>query len=334
MSNEQRASTEPWSAGAGLAGAETRGAADFAPIRRPWRWHIVVFLAPALLVYSALMIVPLAETLRLSLFTSKDQVVSFAGLQNFVMLFGDPRWSVTFWNALWNNTYFFLIHMLVQNPIGIGLAALLSVPKLRGRSFYRTAFFMPTMLSFVIVGFVWKLILSPLWGVAPTILAAIGLKWLFGPWLGQEATALTALSLISVWQYIGVPMMLIYAALLSIPDEVIEAAECDGVVGFAQFWKIKLPLVLPAIGLVSILTFVGNFNAFDLIYVSQGALAAPNFSTDILGTFLYRTFFGFQLQLGDSHMGATIATVMFLIILAVVSFYLLVIHRRMRRYQF
>jgi raffinose/stachyose/melibiose transport system permease protein len=193
---------------------------------------------------------------------------------------------------------------------------------------------MPTMLSFVIVGFVWKLILSPLWGVAPSLLTAVGLKFLFGPWLGQETTALTALSLVSVWQYVGIPMMLIYAALLSIPDEVIEAAECDGVTGMAQFWKIKLPLVLPAIGLVSILTFVGNFNAFDLIYVSQGALAGPNFSTDILGTFLYRTFFGHQLQLGDPHMGATIATVMFLIILAVVSFYLLVIQRRMRRYQF
>ena len=307
---------------------------DLAPIRRPRRWHIAVFLAPALLVYSTLMIVPLFETLRLSLFTAKDQVISFAGVDNFATLFGDPRWSKSFWNALWNNTYFFLIHMLVQNPIGIGLAALLSVGRLRGRTFYRTAIFMPTMLSFVIVGFVWKLILSPLWGVAPSILAAIGLKWLFGPWLGQEGSALTALALISVWQYVGVPMMLIYAALLSIPDEVIEAAECDGVVGLAQFWKIKLPLILPAIGLVSILTFVGNFNAFDLIYVSQGALAGPNFSTDILGTFLYRTFFGYQLQLGDPHMGATIATMMFLIILAVVSFYLLVIHRRMRRYQF
>jgi raffinose/stachyose/melibiose transport system permease protein len=305
-----------------------------APIRRSWRWHIVVFLAPALIVYSALMIIPLAETLRLSLFTSKDQIVSFIGFDNFAVLFGDERWSKSFWNALGNNTYFFLIHMLVQNPIGICLAALLSVPRLSGRSFYRTAFFMPTMLSFVIVGFVWKLILSPLWGVAPSILAAIGLKSLFGPWLGDEASALTALSLISVWQYVGVPMMLIYAALLSIPDEVIEAAECDGVVGFAQFWKIKLPLVLPAIGLVSILTFVGNFNAFDLIYVSQGALAGPNFSTDILGTFLYRTFFGYQLQLGDPHMGATIATVMFFIILAVVALYLLVIQRRMRRYQF
>ncbi len=307
---------------------------DLAPIRRPWRWHILVFLAPALLVYSALMIVPLAETLRLSLFTSKEQIVSFVGFDNFATLFGDPRWSKSFWNALWNNTYFFLIHMLVQNPLGICLAALLSVPRLRGRSFYRTAFFMPTMLSFVVVGFVWKLILSPIWGVTPSILAAIGLRSLFGPWLGQEEAALTALSLISVWQYVGVPMMLIYAALLSIPDEVIEAAECDGVVGFSQFWKIKLPLILPAIGLVSILTFVGNFNAFDLIYVSQGALAGPNFSTDILGTFLYRTFFGHQLQLGDPHMGATIATVMFFIILAVVAFYLLVIQRRMRRYQF
>jgi len=65
-------------------------------------------------------------------------------------------------------------------------------------------------------------------------------------------------------------MMLIYAALLSIPDEVIEAAECDGVTGMAQFWKIKLPLILPSICIISILTFVGNFNAFDLIYVGAG----------------------------------------------------------------
>ena len=72
-------------------------------------------------------------------------------------------------------------------------------------------------------------------------------------------------------------MMLIYAALLSIPDEVIEAAELDGITGLAQFWKIKLPLILPAIGIISILTFVGNFNAFDLIYTAQGALAGPNY---------------------------------------------------------
>jgi len=193
---------------------------------------------------------------------------------------------------------------------------------------------MPTMLSFVIVGFIWKLILSPIWGIAPNLLGAVGLKSLFGPWLGQESSALIALSLISVWQFVGVPMMLIYAALISIPDEVIEAAELDGITGTAQFWKIKLPLVLPTIGIVSILTFVSNFNAFDLVYTVQGALAGPNFATDILGTYLYRTFFGFQLQLGDQSMGAAIATMMFLIILCGVMVYLFLVQRRMRRYQF
>ena len=298
------------------------------------RWHIAVFLAPAVIVYSALMIVPLYGTLQLSFFRIVDQQSHFAGFDNFRTLFGDPRWAASFWNALWNNCWFFIIHMVVQNPIGVALAALLSSPTLRFRAFYRTAIFVPTILSFVIVGFVWKLILSPLWGVAPYMLNLVGLKSLFVPWLGKEEYALTALGLVSVWQFVGIPMMLIYAALLSIPDEVIEAAEMDGITGMAQFWKIKLPLILPAIGIISILTFVGNFNAFDLIYSAQGAVAGPNYSTDILGTFLYRTFFGFQLQIGNPSMGATIASMMFLIILAGVCVYLFAVQRRLRRYQF
>lgn len=302
--------------------------------RKPVRWHIPVFLAPAVLVYTALMIVPLFGTLNLSLFNEEGDVRVFVGLQNFARLFGDPLWSDAFWNALGNNAWFFLIHMLVQNPIGIALAAILSTPKLRMAAFYRTAIFIPTILSFVIVGFVWKLILSPIWGIAPGMLDMVGLKSLFAPWLGKEEYALTTLALISVWQFIGIPMMLIYAALLSIPDEVLEAAEMDGITGWSQFWKIKLPLILPAIGIISILTFVGNFNAFDLIYVAQGALAGPDFSTDILGTFLYRTFFGFQLQLGDPYMGSAIAGAMFAIILLGVCVYLFGIQTRLRRYQF
>lgn len=302
--------------------------------RKPFRWHIGVFLAPAVLVYTAIMIIPLFGTLNLSLYNVEGQNRIFVGLANFVKLFGDPRWSDAFWNALWNNCWFFIIHMLVQNPIGILLAALLSSPKLRMAAFYRTAIFIPTILSFVIVGFVWKLILSPIWGIAPGMLDAVGLKFLFAPWLGKEEYALTTLALISVWQFVGIPMMLIYAALLSIPDDVIEAAEMDGLTGWSQFWKIKLPLILPSIGIISILTFVGNFNAFDLIYVAQGALAGPDFSTDILGTFLYRTFFGFQLQLGDPYMGSAIATAMFGIILVGVCIYLFGIQTRLRRYQF
>ncbi len=303
--------------------------------RKPIRWHIAVFLAPAVAVYTSLMIIPLFGTLAQSLMNETEAGERvFVGLSNFATLFGDALWSDAFWNALANNAWFFLIHMLVQNPIGIALAAILSTPRLRMAAFYRTAIFIPTILSFVIVGFVWKLILSPIWGIAPGMLDAVGLKSLFAPWLGKEEYALTTLALISVWQFIGIPMMLIYAALLSIPDEVIEAAEMDGITGWSQFWKIKLPLILPAIGIISILTFVGNFNAFDLIYVAQGALAGPDFSTDILGTFLYRTFFGFQLQLGDPYMGSAIAGAMFGIILLGVCIYLFGIQTRLRRYQF
>ncbi|WP_171173355.1 carbohydrate ABC transporter permease [Ruegeria sp. HKCCD8929] len=298
------------------------------------RWHIVVFLAPAVLVYTAVMIFPLFNTLRLALYTEVEQSRVFVGLDNFRRLFGDPLWSEAFWNALGNNFWFFFIHMLVQNPIGIALAAILSHPRLRFAAFYRSAIFIPTILSFVIVGFAWKLILSPIWGIAPDMLKAIGLKSLYAPWLGKEEYALTTLALVSVWQFVGIPMMLIYAALLSIPEEILEAAEVEGITGMSAFWKIKLPLILPSIGIISILTFVGNFNAFDLIYAAQGALAGPDFSTDILGTFMYRTFFGFQLQLGDPHMGSAIATSMFGIILTGVCIYLFVIQTRIRRYQF
>ncbi|MFZ5710604.1 MAG: carbohydrate ABC transporter permease [Pseudomonadota bacterium] len=298
------------------------------------RLTIAAFLAPAVIVYTAVMIIPLFNTLRLSLYNMSEDGRVFVGLDNFRILFGDPRWSASFWNALGNNVWFFFIHMLVQNPIGIALAALLSSPRLRFAAFYRSAIFVPTILSFVIVGFVWKLILSPIWGIAPGMLDAVGLKSLFAPWLGKEQYALTALALVSVWQFVGIPMMLIYAALLSIPGEVLEAAEVEGITGWAAFRRIKLPLILPSIGIISILTFVGNFNAFDLIYTAQGALAGPNFSTDILGTFLYRTFFGFQLQVGDPYMGSAIASAMFFIILAGVCLYLWGIQTRMRRYQF
>ena len=146
-----------------------------------FRWHIVVFLAPAVLVYTAVMIFPLFNTLRLALYSEVENIRVFVGLDNFKALFGDPIWSEQFWNALGNNFWFFCIHMLVQNPIGIALAALLSHPRLRFAALYRSAIFIPTILSFVIVGFAWKLILSPIWGIAPSMLDAIGLKFLFAP---------------------------------------------------------------------------------------------------------------------------------------------------------
>lgn len=295
--------------------------------------HIVLFLAPATIIYTLFMIYPLLDSIRLSLYaTDCNDALSFSGLANYIALITDPQWSKPFWNALLNNFKFFCVHMFVQNPIGIMLAALLSLPKLTGRTTYRTLIFIPTMLSVVIIGFIWQLILSPLWGVSETLLSFIGLTDWFQPWLGQEGTTLVTLSLISVWQFVGIPMMLIYAAMLNIPHDLVEGAIIDGATHWEIFWHIKLPLILPTIAMVSILTFVANFNAFDLIYAVKGALAGPNFSSDIMGTLFYRTFFGFQLQLGNPTMGATIATMMFMVILLGVLLYLFILQRKLRRY--
>ena len=296
---------------------------------------LLFFMAPALLIYTTFSVYPLIDTIISSFFQKQDDNSHiFVGLQNFTTLLTDPTWSAPFWNAFWNNCKFFAIHMLVQNPIGLMLAALLSLPVLRFRALYRTLIFMPTMLSVVIIGFSWQLILSPLWGIAKMLLGYVGLGFLFGPWLGEESSALITISLISVWQFVGIPMILIYTALLAIPEELIDAATVDGLNQFQAFFYVKLPLIWPTIGLVSVLTFVNNFNAFDLIYAMKGALAGPNFSADIMGTLFYRVFFGNQLQLGDVSMGATIATMMFLIILCGLMVYLFLIQSRMQRYSF
>ncbi|AFZ68019.1 carbohydrate ABC transporter permease [Deinococcus peraridilitoris] len=303
-------------------------------MRKRFPVHIVVFLLPALAIYTLFMIYPLLNSLWLSLNNKSaagDTV--FVGLANYVRLFTAPEFAGTFWNALKNNVIFFAVHMVAQNPIGLLLAVLLT-RRLIGTAIYRTVIFVPTVLSVVIVGFAWKLILNPAWGVAPSLLGSVGLESLFQPWLGLESTSLITLALISVWQNIGIPMMLFLAALLRIPEEFYEAARVDGASAWRIFWQIQLPLILPTLGIVSVLTFVGNFNAFDLIYATQGALAGPNFASDILGTFFYRTFFGFQLQPGDPFMGAAVAGVMLLVILIGVLAYLIGWQRRIQEVQF
>lgn len=301
--------------------------------RSPVRWYILVFLAPATLIYTVFAIYPIVESLRLSLLVSEGGERAFVGLANYARLLGEPYWAEQFWNAFANNVLLFLMHMVIQNPIALALAAMLSVPTLKGAAAYRTIFFLPTLLSVVVVGFVWQLILSPLWGITPAFMNFIGVGSFFAPWLGLESSALVTVTLISIWQYVGIPLMLFYAALLNVPEETIEAARIDGLGGWAIFWKVKLPLILPTVGLVGILTYIGNFTAsFDLIYSIQGGLAGPDGSTDVMGTFLFRTFFGFQAQLGDIYMGATVASMLFFIILVGVGAYLFGVQRRLQRY--
>ena len=292
-------------------------------IRTPARYRLLaMFVLPALVVYVAFSVYPLISSVVLSFFESSGRESSFVGVANYVDLFTNPTTSARFWNALGNNVEFFLIHLLVELPIGLLMAALLTSGRLRRSvGVYRTLLFIPATLSVVIVGFIWRLIINPLWGLVEF------------PLLGTEATALPTISLMSVWQYIGIPMIFLYTALLAIPDDVIEASRIDGAGSWTAFWRIKFPLIAPQFGLIVILTYIWTFNGFDIVYALNGSAPGPNYSTDILGTFFYRSFFGSSGQVADLDLGATVASVIFLLILVTTAAYFWLVQRRLKTYE-
>jgi raffinose/stachyose/melibiose transport system permease protein len=308
-----------------------------ASTRRPRLYNLIFFLAPAVIIYSLFLTWPLLDSLRSSFYDQRpDGTQVFVGLDNFNRLLNDPNatnYDERFFNAVGNNIRFFAIFMLVQNPVALLLAALLTTRNLRGASIYRTILFTPTTLSIVIIGWIWTLMLNPLWGIINNIFKTVGLESAIPKegWLGSPDLALTVVALVGVWQYVGLPMILFLAALLGIDQELIEAARVDGASPWSIFWRIKFPLILPTVGIVTILTFVGNFSAFDNVFVMQGSLAGPDFRTDLLGTFFYRTLFGSFGQLPNPSMGSTIATMMFLVILTGVVLYLFGVQRRLIR---
>jgi raffinose/stachyose/melibiose transport system permease protein len=299
------------------------------------RWHqLVIFLAPALVIYTVFMAWPLIDSLRLSVYEQQtDGSLVFVGLNNFNQLFNDARYSERLWGAIGNNIRFFAIFMLVQNPVALLLATLLTSRGLKGAAIYRTLIFSPTTLSIVIIGWIWTLMLNPLWGIINNIFEGLGLAGIIPSegWLGSPDYALTVVALVGVWQYVGLPMILFLAALVGIEDELIDAARVDGATAWDIFWRVKFPLILPTIGIVTVLTFVGNWSTFENVFVMQGTQAGPDFRTDLMGTYFYRTTFGTFSQLPNLTMGTTIATVMFLIILTGVLIYLFGFQRRLIR---
>ena len=126
----------------------------------------------------------------------------------------------------------------------------------------------------------------------------VGLHSWVHPWLGDPKFALITISLVSCWQWVGLPTMMYLAALVGIPEEFDEAARVDGASSWKTFWYIKFPLLPPIIGIVSVLTFIGNFSAFDIVYAMETARGDPNGSTDIMGTMFYRTGIGGEILTG------------------------------------
>ena len=296
--------------------------------RRRMVW--LLFLFPALAVYLVFMAAPLLDSLRLSLYTGTGLTpTKFVGMQNFIDLFTNPLWRGLFLGAVLHTCIFFAIHMAVQNTLGLLFAALL-VSSFKGRDTFRTIIFAPATFSVLVVGFLWTLILNPSWGAVNILLTKLGLSSLALPWLGDERLALPVISLTSAWQWVGMPTVMFLAGLVGIPEELIEAARVDGASEWTAFWKIKFPLLMPVVGIVAVITFVDNFNAFDVIYAMAGARGAPNYSTDLLATLFYRTAIAGEHPSGLPNMGigAAIATMIFLILMIGVSIWLFLVRRQ------
>ncbi len=282
-----------------------------------------LLILPSLLVYSLFMLIPLIASLGLSLFEWTGYgAKTFVGLSNFTRLFSEYPYNERLWGALGNNAYFFLITMLLQNVVALILAVLLS-RRLRGSNGFRALFFAPSTVSVVIVGYIWILIFNPTWGALNALIKAMGLGSMAVPWLGKESTALSAIAVANAWQYTGIPMMLFVAGINAIPEVEYEAVDVDGGGGWHKFCFVTLPNILPIAFVVTTMTFVGNFSSFEIIYAMEGTLAGPNYSTDTLGTFFYRTAFGARTgSPAEMGMGAAIAAVMTLIIGVGVIFWL------------
>ncbi len=297
-------------------------------------WNWIFYLLPALVVYTFFMAYPLLNSLRLSFFTGSGFELSrFIGFDNYIRLFKDPQISERYWGDFKNTWIFFAVHMIVQNVLGLLFANLLTRKGLKGSDFYRTVIFLPATLSILVTGYLWKLILNPQWGALNLILGKLGLMGEPFAWLGEPSTALITISLVSSWQWVGMPTMMFLAGLQNISGDLFEAAAIDGASRGTVFWKIKLPLLRPIIGIVAILTFVNNFNAFDVVFAMENVNGAPQFSTDIMGTFFYRVGIAGQHPVGipDRGVGAAVATLTFILLAIGVSLIMGIANREDRR---
>ncbi|MDR2898212.1 MAG: sugar ABC transporter permease [Spirochaetaceae bacterium] len=281
----------------------------------PSAGYWLIYLVPALFFYIIFMAYPLLDSLRLSFFrggTSGQRV--FVGLDNFIQLFTVKENAERYWGAFGHTVYFFVIHMVVQNCLGILFAVLLTNKNMKRRGAYQTVIFIPATLAVLVTGYLWKLILNPVW--SGDMLTSIGLDFLVRPWLGEAKTALTSVALVSCWQWVGIPTMMFVAGLQNISDDLLEVADIEGCSPLQTFWKIKLPLIMPVVGMIAILTFVNNFNAFDVVFAMENVNGTPGYSTDLIGTLFYRVGIAGQHPIGipDPGMGAAIATITFFVL--------------------
>ena len=230
---------------------------------KPKRFLWIAFLlAPGLLVMGLFVAIPLLSAFRFAFYSFHGLApADFIGLRNFTEVLTEEPFAGWTWRALRHNVVVFVALMVIQNGLAylIGFALLKALP---GHRVHQVIVFLPVVLSAVIVGFLWKLFLHPLFGLVNQLLGLVGIGAI--PWLGNENTALGSILFANIWHWLGFPTLVLLAGMQRISKDVLEAARLDGAGDYALMTKIVWPLIAPSVTIVTILTFIGSFNWFEI----------------------------------------------------------------------
>lgn len=251
------------------------------PTRRITPW---LFLAPALAVFGAAVLLPMVLTVGYS-FTEWNGFgpMTFVGLDNYARAIGDEVFRSSFIHVV----IYIAATLVLEVAVGLGLAGLVILRS--GGMWFRVAIFTPVMLPAVVVAVLWAFIYNPDFGLVNGALEAVGLEQLQRIWLGDPDTALLAISVVSGWVFAGFYMMIFYAAFRQIPSEILEAARLDGAGDWALFRRVMVPMVRGVTAVAILLAVTGGFQGFDLFFVLTNG--GPYGATEIPTTLLVKTVF-------------------------------------------
>ena len=248
-----------------------------------------LFVSPFVLTFLIFGLYPILKSVVLSLYiTNGPQDHVYVGLNNYRFILGDPD----FHTAIWNTVQFAFWSVFLQLPLALGLAILLNQTWLKGRAFWRFAFFSPHLVGQAFVAVLFGVLYSPKYGlVNQSAHAIVPLFDLDTKWLSNPALVMPALVLTSLWMYVGFNMIYFLAALQSVDLELYEAARIDGANGWHQFRAVTLPGIKPVVIFVLITATIGSLQLFDLPYILLNNSAGPNKSGLTIVMYLYNNGF-------------------------------------------
>ncbi len=267
-----------------------------------YRLNIFLFLLPALILFIGVLIAPIIMSAYYS-FTKWNglTIPEFIGIKNYVELFSSK--SINIMRALKNAMLLAVLSCFIQLPFALWLALRLA-RHIRGERFFLSVFFMPVLISTVVIGQLWLKIYNPDYGVLNMALRGAGLENLAKIWLGDKTTALGACFVPILWQYVGYHMLLMYAGIKGVPPELNEAAMLDGCSEAQVSRYIIIPYIRPILRVSVIFAVTGSLKSFDLIYVLTNG--GPNHATEVPSTLMINLLF-LRNRYG---MGSTIAVML------------------------